>query len=147
MTDKRLTNNLRAELYKLLFPKIIEEDQKYGVESFINYWDDPLLKWDEGALWDELGIVPVIKNFFFAIEMEETKDLEYIDRLTDLVDPDRAIFLQQHHLSFCQLACFVHQLNIQSMFHLALKLRSGCRNYHSCTRSYLYQLFCLLSCR
>lgn len=89
MTDKRLTNNLRVELYKLLFPKIIEEDHKGGVESYINFWDDPLIKWDDGALWDELGVVPVIKNMFFAIEQEESRDLEFVDKLTDLIDADK----------------------------------------------------------
>jgi len=89
MVDKKLTNNLRVELYKYLFPRVIEEDQNNGVETYINFWDDPLLKWDEGVLWNEVGIVPVIKNLFFAIEQEETKDLEFIDGISDLINPNK----------------------------------------------------------
>jgi len=89
MTDERLTNHLRIELYKHLFPRVLKEDQENGVESYIHFWDDPLLKWDEGALWDEMGVVPVLKNVFFAIEKEESKDVEFIDKLPDLVDPDK----------------------------------------------------------
>lgn len=84
-----ISNNLRTELYKLLMPKIIQEDLSAGVDSYINFWDDPLLKWDEGHLWDEIGILPVLKNVFFAIETEEDKDLEWLESFSDLIDPDR----------------------------------------------------------
>jgi len=81
-------NRLRVDLYTRLFPHIIREDNLRGVEGVVNFWDDPLLKWDGKALWNEVGILPVIKNLFFCIEKEEELDLQEIDGLTDLVDSD-----------------------------------------------------------
>jgi len=84
----KITNNLRVDLYSKLLPRIIEEDQATGVHSYVNYWDDPDFHWDDGSLWDELGLVPVLQQIFYALETEEGKDLAEIDGLRDLVDPD-----------------------------------------------------------
>lgn len=83
-----LGNNLRADLYTKLLPAILEEDLGTGVNSFIHFWGDPM-RWGDDALWGELGLLPVLKNLFYAIEKEETADLVEIDGITDLVDPDR----------------------------------------------------------
>lgn len=85
----KYSNNLRADLYSLLFPEIIREDHEAGPQTYINFHDDPLREWDSGTLWDELGVLPVIKNAFYGIEKEEVKDLELIDDISTLSDPDR----------------------------------------------------------
>lgn len=84
----KLGNKLRADLYTRLFPEVIREDLKTGVDSYIHFWDDPEVTWDDGHLWDEIGVLPILKNIFYAIEEEEGADLTEIDRLTDLVDPN-----------------------------------------------------------
>ncbi len=92
MADRKrnpLGNQLRAELYMKLFPEIIREDHRRGVDGFVRFWDDPLGRWDDGGFWDEMGVTPVLKNIFYAIEREEEIDLEEIDKLTELVDPDK----------------------------------------------------------
>jgi len=61
-----VNNGLRVDLYSKLIPKIIQEDLKHGVDSYINFWDDPLHEWDDGSFWDELGLLPVIKNLFLV---------------------------------------------------------------------------------
>jgi len=89
MTEE-FSNNLRVDLYKHLFPRIIQEDQRTGIDGFVNFWDDPCKKWDDkDFFWDEIGLVPIIQNLFFAIETEEGKDLEIIDSIKDLVNPDK----------------------------------------------------------
>jgi hypothetical protein len=85
-----ISNHLRVDLYSKLLPAIIKEDMAHGVESITNFWDDPDFVWDEGKMWDELGILPVIKNLFYCIEQEEVADLREIDHLRDLVDPNLA---------------------------------------------------------
>lgn len=82
------SNKLRADLYTRLLPEILKEDLEHGVDSYVRFWDDPVSKWDEG-FWDEIGVLPVIKNMFYAIEREEVLDLQAIDDLTDLVDPNK----------------------------------------------------------
>jgi hypothetical protein len=82
-------NHLPVDLYGRLIPAIIREDIKTGVYSNITFWDDPLFVWDEGKFWDEIGLLPVIKNLYYGIEQEETHDEMEISKLTDLIDPDR----------------------------------------------------------
>lgn len=88
MASSDLTNNLRAELYKRLIPKIIEEDLDNPIQGPVNFWNDPNFTWNSGATWNELGMMPVIKNLFYVIETEETKRLEEIEGLLSLIDPD-----------------------------------------------------------
>lgn len=85
-----VSNHLREELYKELIPLIIQEDLKTGVFGPVKFWNDPILKWNDGSLWNQKGLLPVIKNLFFAIEREGELELAEIDGLPDLVDPDKA---------------------------------------------------------
>jgi hypothetical protein len=82
------SNHLRADLYKLLPPELIRQDLYNGVESYDNFYDDPNLYWDD-FIWDHIGVVPVLKNLFYCVESEEEVDLELLDGLSDLADPDR----------------------------------------------------------
>jgi len=82
------------DLYGLLPPEIIEQDQQTGHLTYLDYWDDPEKSgvdvWDEaGAIWDRTGYKPVLESLFWVMEQESREDLIALENLEDLRDPDR----------------------------------------------------------
>jgi hypothetical protein len=78
----------RVDLYKLLFPAIQEEDQRTGLDSYTRFWNEDFNKWNED-IWNKVGLLPVIKNLFWAIETTDEDELKIIDNIRDLTDPTK----------------------------------------------------------
>jgi phage tail-like protein len=87
---------LRVDFYKLLLPELKAEDQRTGSSAFLDVWDDPqaeIAEWDATdpfiAVWDRVGLKPVIQRIFWCLETEHGKLLDEIDSMEDLQDPDK----------------------------------------------------------
>lgn len=89
------SNNLPVDLYKLLLPDIKEEDQKTGTMAYLDFWDTPeaeITEWDQEvpfvAVWDRIGLKPVLQRLFWCLETQEGRMLEELRAMEDLIDPD-----------------------------------------------------------
>lgn len=83
-------NGLRLDLYRHLYPEIIERDQKSGNFGYVANWDDPESTWDSGdpsQAWDALGFRPVIETLFYVIESMAGEEIGVVENLDALVDP------------------------------------------------------------
>jgi len=89
-------NNLRTKLYELLLPEVQREDQQNASQGFVDAWDYPdagpgFEAWDDpDALWDRVGLKPVIQRLFWADEKLEGDDLDALAQLQTILDPDLA---------------------------------------------------------
>lgn len=87
----------RPDLYGLLLPPLREEDAKTGTMTYLNHWDSPdeeVYLWDQpdnmdDAVWDKMGLRPVIQRLFWCLEEQEETMLEELESMSDLVNPDR----------------------------------------------------------
>jgi len=86
----------RPDLYGLLLPPLREEDAKTGTMTHLNHWDSPdeeVYMWDDltnlDAVWDRVGLQPVIQRLFWCLEEQEEEMLEELEAMSDLTDPDR----------------------------------------------------------
>jgi phage tail-like protein len=95
VSENDYSNDLRVDLYKLLLPEIKEEDQTTGTSAFLDTYDDPqaeIYAWDQTApfqaVWDRLGLRPVIQRLYWCLEKQHGDMLEELEAIPDLNDPD-----------------------------------------------------------
>lgn len=88
-------NGLPVDLYKWLLPQIQTEDQQNGARGPLDAWDYPdatpggWALWNDGTVWNRMGLRPIIQRMFWAIEKLETDDLNVLTTIADLKDPDK----------------------------------------------------------
>jgi len=84
-------NKLRVDLYRRLIPQIAEQDQKSGAQGYVLHWNDPDAQWNKGndirAVWNAVGLSPVIQTLFWVIETMEGEELAILESLDGLTDP------------------------------------------------------------
>lgn len=89
--DASPSNGLRVDLYKWLYPETIREDQENAPTFLVDHWDNDGIEWDaDGAVWDREGPFPLLQNFLYAIEQMEVVELETLEVLKTITDPDSA---------------------------------------------------------
>lgn len=97
MTDFAPSNKLRVDLYKRLYPEIINQDQISGALGPVIHWNDPDATWlplgenasDLNLVWNAIGVSPLWQNLFFILETMEGEDLQVLENLDTVTDPLR----------------------------------------------------------
>jgi len=83
-------NDLRIDLYRLLIPEFIEQDQASGHQGLSLHWNDPDAAWNGGGIndvWNAVGIEPVYQTLFYVLETMEGEEIEVMESLDLLTDP------------------------------------------------------------
>jgi hypothetical protein len=83
-----------VDLYRRLIPQIAEQDQKSGAQGYVLHWNDPDAVWnkvdDIRAVWNAIGLSPVIQTLFWVLETMEGEELALLESLDTLTDPFEA---------------------------------------------------------